>query len=404
MTGPEQQLGRQDAVAGLPSLARQGRPRQDSGHHEPTIGFLEEHPLLGRKIRGGPWEEQGAATYRKIEEALELRQWGQAVELARYFVTEAQVCYRLYRQWIDDLRAFLRDQGLTPDDLTCAEADILVLLALPDGSAWDPARAWERFTGLVEQFVAACEDQDTDAAMMFLGEFVESWRRCHDRDVDHISGLMNEVVQRYGESSIGPMYDHILIPWFTARYTQFDISKHPWAEALTVNMMVAFEAMRGHLCGPGRRGDIEFEELPDRYVLRFDPCGSGGRTTRGDDIERTPPRMEAPYHWPETKEPAPWNHYKPGVCVYCAHCVVLTEIMPVDAFGYPVRAVDPPRYGETDAQGHPSKCTWTMFKDPSAVPEEYYTRIGRTRPPEIGSAACGGKPLPVGETPRTDAW
>jgi hypothetical protein len=372
-------------------------PEHAMGQVEPASGLLEEHPLLGRKIRGGPWAEQGVATYHKITEALGRDQWEHAAELARYFVTEAEVCYRLYRQWIGDLRAFLRNQGLTGAELASAEADIFALLALPDGTPWEATRVWGRFTSQVDLFVAASERRDSDEATALLGQFVETWRCCHDRDVDHISGLMNQVVQRYGEAAIGTMYDHILLPWFTTRYSQFDVSKHPWIEALTVNMMVAFEAMRGHLCGPGRRGDIIFEDLPDRYVLRFDPCGSGGRTTRGDDVEHTPPRMEGPYHWPETKEPAPWNHFKPGVCVYCAHCIVLTEIMPIDAFGYPVRAVDPPRYGETDSEGRPTKCAWTMFKDPAAVPEEYYTRIGRSRPPEIGSQACGGVPLPAGE-------
>ncbi len=79
------------------------------------------------------------------------------------------------------------------------------------------------------------------------------------------------------------------------------------------------------------------------------------------------------------------------MCVYCAHCIVLKEIMPIDAFGYPVRAIDPPRYpANADA-----KCSWTMFKDPAQVPEEYYTRVGRTRPSAIGSKACGGVPRPV---------
>ena len=362
----------------------------------PPQGFLEEHPLLGRKIRGGAWEEQGVATYHKIVEALHAGEWTQAADLARYFVTEAQVCYRLYRQWIGDLRGFLRDQGLTEAELAAAEAEIFTLLTLPDGTAWDSAMVWDRFNTQVDAFVTAAADHEKTATSALVEEFVETWRCCHDRDVDHISGLMNQVVRRYGEATIGPMYDHILLPWFNSRYSQFDVDKHPWVEALTVNMMVAFEAMRGHLCGPGRRGDIEFEELPDRYVLRFDPCGSGGRTTRGDPVEGTPPRMEAPYEWRETKEPAPWNHYRPGVCVYCAHCVVLTEIMPVDAFGYPVRAVDPPRYGETDEHGHPTKCAWTMFKDPAAVPEEYYTRIGRTKPEEVGSRTCGGVPRPTG--------
>lgn len=357
---------------------------------------MEVHPLLGRSIRGGSWEDQSVSTYHEVNRSVQEQRWDDATELAHYFITEADVCYKLFRQWIGDLRAFLGRLGVKADDLADSEAEIIALLNLPDGSPWDHSVVWAVLERQVTDFSAASQDHDTETALALVEAFVETWRRCHDRDVDHIAGLMNQVVSRFGENAIGPMYNDILLPWFTTRYSEFDVDKHPWEEALRVNMMVAFEAMRGHLSGPGRHGDIEIEELPDRYVMRFDPCGSGGRSIRGDQTEGTPPRMESPYNWPVTKEPAPWNHGKPGVCVYCTHCIVLTEIMTIDAYGYPVRAVDPPRYGETDESGQPAKCSWTMFKDPSAVPEEYYTRVGRSKPDQIGSDACGGVPRPTG--------
>lgn len=308
---------------------------------DPPVGLLEEHPLLGRRIRGGKWEEQGFATTRLIAAALKDRRWEEAAELARYFVTEAEVCSQLYRQWTDDLRVLLRKQGLTDGDLADAEQEMDALLALPDGSAWEPTRIWDNFDTQVDSFVDATARQDGSATLL-LEELVETWRCCHDRDVDHISDLMNQVVLRSGEAAIGPMYNHIMLPWFNVRHSQFDIDQHPWVEALTVNMMVAFDAMRGHLCGPGHRGHVELEELSDRYVIRLHPCGSGGRTTRGDEIKGTPPRMEAPYDWLETKEPAPWRHYKP---------------------------------------------------------KEYYTRVGRSKPDDVGSTARGGLPRPCGDAP-----
>jgi hypothetical protein len=36
-----------------------------------------------------------------------------------------------------------------------------------------------------------------------------------------------------------------------------------------------------------------------------------------------------------------------------------------------------------------------MFKDPTTVPEEYYTRVGRTKPTAFGSRAQAAKELPV---------
>jgi hypothetical protein len=187
----------------------------------------------------------------------------------------------------------------------------------------------------------------------------------------------------------------VLLPLFVWRYEKFDIDKYPWDEALEVLMLVACEAMRGHLVGPERTGDMELIELEDRYILRFDPCGSGQRTIRGDWIENTPARMEPPYNWKVSQEEKSWNHYQKGVCLYCSHCIVLMEEMPIDRFGYPVRVIDPPVYPDTNRD--PSvrqKCQWQMFKDPTKVPEEYYTRTGRTKPAAFGSKARGAPDLP----------
>jgi hypothetical protein len=68
----------------------------------------------------------------------------------------------------------------------------------------------------------------------------------------------------------------------------------------------------------------------------------------------------------------------------------------MDRFGYPVRVVDPPVYdAEHTAVGVAQKCQWQMFKDPTQVPEEYYTRVGRTKPTSFGSRSQSARDLPV---------
>jgi hypothetical protein len=41
------------------------------------------------------------------------------------------------------------------------------------------------------------------------------------------------------------------------------------------------------------------------------------------------------------------------------------------------------------------KCQWQTFKDPTQVPEEYYRRVGRTKPAAFGSKAQGARDLPI---------
>lgn len=353
--------------------------------------------VLGRPIRAGDWADQKVSTFREVERALDESRFGDAGDLASYFVDEARVCWNLYRQWTTELQDFLTNRGVSRGDVDAIGAGIAEVTRMPDGTMFEPHREWDLFQQQIAEVVEAAGREDAEPARQAMRLAKETWRRTHDRDVDTIYGYCSEISSRLGEESILEMWQVILQPWFDARYKRFDIDSFEWGESLDVLMYVTFEAMRGHLVGPERTGDIGFEEFDDRFEVTFDPCGSGGRTVQGDEIEGTGPRMEAPYGWKVSEEAHDWNHYTPGVCLYCAHCIVLTEQMPMDGFGYPVRVIDPPVYvaGQTERQ----QCKWTMYKDPTAVPEELYTRAGRTKPTEFGSTAHTGKKVFLGTIP-----
>ena len=359
---------------------------------ETRIEFSE---VLGRRIRLGSWEDQKISTYRKIREAVAEERWDDAADLADYFIDEASVCFILYRQWINDLSNFLKSNGVSPEDVAAVNAGIVAKIALPDGSPWNAHRHWDSFKREQRKLLSHLFRAEPDQALAALDAMKETWRQTHDRDVDHTYGLMSEIQERFGGQGIVDMYKVVLEPLFAWRYEKFDIDKHPWDEALETLMNVACESMRGHLVGPERTGDFELVETDDRFVLRFDPCSSGGRTIRGDWIEGTPARMEPPYNWGVSQEEASWNHFQKGVCLYCAHCIILMEEMPIDRFGYPVRTVDPPIYPDTDPDPDVrQKCQWEMFKDPTQTPEEYYTRVGRKKPDVFGSSHFEAPPMP----------
>jgi hypothetical protein len=356
---------------------------------------LQYSKVLGRRVRTGSWREQAVSTYRRILEAIDEGEWSSAAKLANYFVEEAEVCFAIYRQWAPDLRAHLVARGVPVEEVERADKSILAKLDLPDGIPFDRYEQWDGFKAKVELLVGSLHTERAAEAKQNLDDAKETWRRLHDRDVDHCYGLMDEIVARLGEAEIGAMWDRVLLPLFAWRYEKFDISKHEWPEALENLMLVAIEAMRGHLVGPERTGDMELEEYEDRFVLRFDPCGSGGRTVRGDWLEGTPPRMEPPYNWKASEEPHSWNHFQKGVCHYCTHCIRLMEELPIDRFGYPLRVISPPTYPDTNRDpDQRQRCQWTMYKDPTAVPEDVYALTGRTKTGKFGSGPVGAPPLP----------
>jgi hypothetical protein len=58
------------------------------------------------------------------------------------------------------------------------------------------------------------------------------------------------------------------------------------------------------------------------------------------------------------------------------------QLKPIDAFGYPVRVVEPPTHPSETTK----KCTWHIYKDPKDVPERYYEDVGRTKPKVLGGS------------------
>lgn len=350
----------------------QGRP----------LNQLEYSEALGRLVRSGDWEDQQVTTLDKIRQALDDSRFRDAAEMGDFFLDEAAIIYGIFRPWITDINEFLLGKGVPADELKDANAKILSLLDLPDGRPFRARQLWEEFRSLVREFFVLCGEQKADEARAIAEDFATRWRQIHDRDVDHIYGLLNEIAVRFGEEMLEEAFSGVVDELFKMRYSKFDIDQFEWGESLWTNLYLVFEAMRGHMVGPGREGNMEFTEDEDRFTFRFDPCGSGHHTIRGDDeIEGTPPRMEPPYNWGVTSKKLDFAGNQEGVCYYCTNCLLVMQQMPIDAYGYPVRVVEPPTWpSNTDA-----KCAWHVYKDPTKVPVEFYEAVGRKKPKEFGS-------------------
>ena len=338
--------------------------------------------VLGRVVRSGDWPDQAVSTYDKIIAALEAGEMTRAAALVDFFLDEADVIFGVFRNFIPDINEFMKMRGMTDGEIVEANRHVLSQLDLPDGRPFNSRVLWEELRGKVRHILLKCGAGDVAGALADLEPMKDTWRTIQDRDVDHAYGLITITVNRYGEEVLLGLWDHIIGSLFSMRYAKFDVSRFAWSDSLETNLYLAFEAMRGHLVGPGRRGNMEFEEDEDRYTFRFDPCGSGGRALRGDnEIEGTPPRVEPPFDYGVTKGKYDFAWNKKGVCYYCSNCCVVMQLKPIDAFGYPVRVVEPPTYPAKSE----AKCTWHVYKDPTKVPDRYYEDVGRVKPERFGS-------------------
>jgi hypothetical protein len=117
--------------------------------------------------------------------------------------------------------------------------------------------------------------------------------------------------------------------------------------------------------------DINISEDPEKFTIDL-KCDSGGRI-RG---------------WPEygkTKEARAWAWGEKGMSYYCAHCDVVLEQQAIEKCGHAVWLCNPKPEG---------RCTQYIYKDPWAIPEKYYERVGKKKvvPEEIKAKQATSKP------------
>ena len=114
---------------------------------------------------------------------------------------------------------------------------------------------------------------------------------------------------------------------------------------------------------------VTVTEEPDRYVLTLDPCRSGGRLRRGMTVGSS---KLAGASIGTTKKAYPWCWGKSGVSYYCIHDCLFLEIVPIELRGYPIAVV---QYADKPED----PCVLLFYKKPELIPEEYFTRIGKTK-------------------------
>ncbi len=349
-------------------------------------------PTIGKRVRTGTWQEQTTPTLDAARAALVeagdefgLRAGRRevAAQLVDSFMEEAKVVYLIYKVWTAGFLDWLTAQGVTDAERDAEMDRLRKLLAYPDGTPLDAEARWAELSALAGRVAggiraSALTMADAEPLLAQLGE---GWRQLHDRYADVMAGVLAYVARRFGEARLEDCYRSVMEPYIQERYMAFDTRVTPYAETLERNLYLVLEAMRAHMCGPKRDGTVGLEEHDDRWVVSFDPCGSGGRSMRGDEIEGTGSRVLAPYEFGVTQEPHDWAWGETGICYYCAHCCLALEKLPMERWGEPVRVVDPPRWGGSpDAPETRRQCTWTVYKSLEAIPESVYQRVGHRKP------------------------
>lgn len=319
-------------------------------------GELVNWSAAGRPVRGGPWAQQAETTLDRIDGALSEARLDDAADLVVHMVVEATEIHELYTAWCREIPQILLQHGVPAIELTQLEAD---LLALTGAAAISFDDAWEDFGHAAEHGATTIRAGRGSAEL--VQQIVSLWTEAHDIHLMLTAGWVDIAARRLGEERLGALWTELQGEGI-ADYSRYDLEHQPWNLSFARLTQTALEGMHAHFGGPSRRGEVELTEHADRVTMRFESCGSGGQIVDRHAYGVTSERH--PFAWNET-----------GVCHYCIHCCVLQQLEPIKRLGYPARVIDPPL-----EPGAP--CTWTVYRDPSLVPDDAFRRVGQTPPRE----------------------
>ncbi|GJQ20161.1 MAG: hypothetical protein HBSIN02_05160 [Bacteroidia bacterium] len=215
----------------------------------------------------------------------------------------------------------------------------------------------------LHQAYAAMDRGDLAEAKRIVEYARLEWQVVHDMYVNWSWSFFTYIANTYGEEELEKAMRAVLGSYYKARYDKV------MASDVKTQLQLTVEGLRGHLMGRDRQGEIEVTEEADRYVLRLDPCGSGGvaRQRVESGLEQRPDL----FGFSRKAGPLTWG--KERVCYYCAHCSMVNEVLAIENYGHPMRITEYPEKAE-DA------CVWYIYKDPAKIPAEYYERVGKQAP------------------------
>lgn len=233
------------------------------------------------------------------------------------------------------------------------------------GTLADQTQRWSSRRKAIE---VALRTADPHQIRGLLDEQLVEERLVHDIYGDWAWSLLSVIGRMWGEAVLGEVLRVTEEPWLATRY------KNLPKLSLEESLQLAVEGMRGHFAGPGRSGVLHVVEEPERFVMSFDPCGSGGRMRRGDPVMGSGSRLDPPYNFLSIQNAYPWTWNRKGVCAYCAHCAVVMQLLPIEQMGHPMRMVEYP-------ENPNDPCRWILYKRPDLYPDESYTAVSKEPPP-----------------------
>jgi hypothetical protein len=316
---------------------------------------LEHVPNVGRLLRIDDIATIGRSTYSMLEQLFAEQKPAEALALADYYHRELRIMHNILMTWAQDIIRFMIARD------TAVDNPLAQTLSRAICKTW-----WDFAFGVapLEQVKAAITANNPVEFAVALERLWLEFKIPHDVLVAWINELLNYLSQQTEKRVLDSILETHGSIWGD-RYNTWD-QMTPWEKvALTV------EGMRGHLSGASRKGDVLVSEEDDRFVIGFDPCGTGGVLRRGDPESGRAAYLTDGFN----QEPHEWTWQKTGVHWYCSHCAIAMEWLPGRQRGYLLRPLE-------HTLNHHAPCVWYVYKDEKQTRAYHYPRTGQIAPPE----------------------
>ncbi|MBX3082333.1 MAG: hypothetical protein KF716_11925 [Anaerolineae bacterium] len=314
---------------------------------------------IGRTLRLDDIDTIGISSQTLADALIDSGKHDDARALIDYFLAEMQIMSKIMWTWAEDIIRFIIEKSgaAAGADVTASAGIMRTFKTQPLGLAPH------------QRCLDALAKGDVVNAKTWLDRMRLEFKHRDQLMVMWVQDLLSYCAATWGEEAVLETILHTHQSIWGDRYAAWD-QMTPWEKVcLTV------EGMRGgHFSGLTGRGEVLVSEEDDRFVIGFDPCGSGGVLRRGDPETGRPPYPITDHGVNHTAHL--WTWQKTGVHWYCAHCAIAMEWLPGRQRGHPLRPLD-------HTLDHNAPCVWYVYKDESQTRDYHYPRTGIVKPADI---------------------
>jgi hypothetical protein len=206
----------------------------------------------------------------------------------------------------------------------------------------------------IDKLLDAAEAGETERVKNLAQIMYDQFTHLHDGYMAWIAGLLTYLYEKGGAAEVEA----------AERFAHAKEGQLVFLPPEQTDVKFMVERMASELQGHVHQF-MTLEEDEEKVVLTNRPCGSGGRLIQmgayGPEVGMA-----------KIAEPCDLTFNTADYPVYCVHCP-LFNMNAVDEMGDFIFLNNPP---EKDG----SYCQFIFYKDKADIPEEYYTRLGRTKP------------------------